>query len=155
MSEQQVPFSEKPPPYSAQAPPQPQRKCNLMTVSVVVLQLCGYDFRVFYSSPWLSTLSGSISSASQWLRILVWSNNNHSSAPRNYHRWCLSRLSSNIHIPAASNAATKNLHFQVGYLEDDYTCLGILMAILFFPLGIICCLALKNRRCSNCGAYFG
>lgn len=33
MSEQQVPFSEKPPPYSAQAPPQPQRKCNLMTVS--------------------------------------------------------------------------------------------------------------------------
>lgn len=44
---------------------------------------------------------------------------------------------------------------RIGVLEDDYTCLGLLCAILFFPLGILCCLALKNRRCSNCGAYFG
>ncbi|KAF4519804.1 hypothetical protein B566_EDAN006818 [Ephemera danica] len=44
---------------------------------------------------------------------------------------------------------------RVGYLEDDYTCLGLLLAILFFPLGILCCLALRNRRCSNCGVYFG
>lgn len=44
---------------------------------------------------------------------------------------------------------------RVGILEDDYTCLGLLCAIFFFPLGIICCLLLKNRRCSNCGAYFG
>ncbi|XP_068618518.1 membrane protein BRI3 [Battus philenor] len=44
---------------------------------------------------------------------------------------------------------------RVGILEDDFTCLGILCAILFFPLGIICCLAMKNRRCSNCGALFG
>ncbi|CAB3376119.1 Hypothetical predicted protein [Cloeon dipterum] len=44
---------------------------------------------------------------------------------------------------------------RVGFLEDDFTCLGILLAILFFPFGILCCLALKNRRCSNCGAYFG
>ncbi|KAF2883930.1 hypothetical protein ILUMI_22247 [Ignelater luminosus] len=44
---------------------------------------------------------------------------------------------------------------RIGILEDDYTCLGILCAILFFPIGILCCLALKNRRCSNCGAYFG
>lgn len=43
---------------------------------------------------------------------------------------------------------------RVGILEDDFTCLGILCAILFFPLGILCCLALKNRRCSNCGAMF-
>lgn len=45
--------------------------------------------------------------------------------------------------------------FQIGILEDDYTCLGIFCAIFFFPLGIIACLLLKNRRCSNCGAYFG
>lgn len=45
--------------------------------------------------------------------------------------------------------------FQVGVLEDDYTCMGLLCAIFFFPLGILCCLLLKNRRCSNCGAYFG
>ncbi|OXU28630.1 hypothetical protein TSAR_015447 [Trichomalopsis sarcophagae] len=44
---------------------------------------------------------------------------------------------------------------RVGVLEDDYTCLGIFCAIFFFPLGILCCLLLKNRRCSNCGAYFG
>ncbi|KAF7993476.1 hypothetical protein HCN44_010071 [Aphidius gifuensis] len=44
---------------------------------------------------------------------------------------------------------------RVGVLEDDYTCLGVFCAIFFFPLGILCCLAMKNRRCSNCGAYFG
>ncbi|XP_026469145.1 brain protein I3 [Ctenocephalides felis] len=44
---------------------------------------------------------------------------------------------------------------RVGVLEDDYTCLGIFCAIFFFPIGILCCLAMKNRRCSNCSAYFG
>lgn len=43
---------------------------------------------------------------------------------------------------------------RVGVMEDDYTCLGLLCAILFFPIGIICCLLLRTRRCSNCGAYF-
>jgi len=43
---------------------------------------------------------------------------------------------------------------RVGVMEDDYTCLGLLCAILFFPLGILCCLMLRTRRCSNCGAYF-
>ncbi|XP_076245866.1 membrane protein BRI3 isoform X1 [Calliopsis andreniformis] len=44
---------------------------------------------------------------------------------------------------------------RMGVMEDDYTCLGLLCAILFFPIGIICCLLLKTRRCSNCGVYFG
>ncbi|XP_066588151.1 membrane protein BRI3 [Prorops nasuta] len=44
---------------------------------------------------------------------------------------------------------------RVGVMEDDYTCLGLLCAIVFFPLGIIICLLLKTKRCSNCGAYFG
>lgn len=43
---------------------------------------------------------------------------------------------------------------RIGVLEDDYTCLGICCAIFFFPLGILCCLALKNKRCTNCGAEF-
>ncbi|XP_055301217.1 brain protein I3 [Sitodiplosis mosellana] len=43
---------------------------------------------------------------------------------------------------------------RIGVLEDDYTCLGICCAIFFFPLGILCCLALKNKRCTNCGAQF-
>ncbi|CAG5136325.1 unnamed protein product [Candidula unifasciata] len=44
---------------------------------------------------------------------------------------------------------------RVGILEEDFTCLGVLCAILFFPLGILCCLALRQRRCSHCGAVFG
>lgn len=44
---------------------------------------------------------------------------------------------------------------RVGVLEDDFTCLGIMCAILFFPLGILFCLALRQRRCPNCGATFG
>ncbi|XP_076364776.1 membrane protein BRI3-like [Tachypleus tridentatus] len=44
---------------------------------------------------------------------------------------------------------------RVGVLEDDFTCLGVCLAILFFPLGILCCLALRERRCPNCGAIFG
>jgi hypothetical protein len=44
---------------------------------------------------------------------------------------------------------------RVGVLEDDYTCCGICCAILFFPIGVLCCLATKQRRCSNCGASFG
>lgn len=44
---------------------------------------------------------------------------------------------------------------RVGVLEDDFTCMGVLCAILFFPLGILCCLAMREKRCSNCGATFG
>ncbi|CAK8685247.1 uncharacterized protein LOC143452794 [Clavelina lepadiformis] len=44
---------------------------------------------------------------------------------------------------------------RVGVLEDDYTCLGVFCAICFFPIGLICCLAMKQRRCPNCGAIFG
>jgi len=45
--------------------------------------------------------------------------------------------------------------FQVGVLEDEYSCLGIFCAIAFFPLGLLCCLAMKQRVCPNCGAVFG
>ncbi|XP_043945648.1 brain protein I3 [Protopterus annectens] len=44
---------------------------------------------------------------------------------------------------------------RVGVLEDSFTCLGILCAILFFPIGILFCIALRQRRCPNCGATFG
>ncbi|XP_062840874.1 brain protein I3 [Trichomycterus rosablanca] len=43
---------------------------------------------------------------------------------------------------------------RVGVLEEDFTCLGIMCAIFFFPLGILFCLALRQRRCPNCGATF-
>ncbi|KAK3782932.1 hypothetical protein RRG08_016311 [Elysia crispata] len=44
---------------------------------------------------------------------------------------------------------------RVGVLEDDFTCMGVLCAVLCFPIGILCCLAMRQRRCSNCGAVFG
>ncbi|KAJ3600360.1 hypothetical protein NHX12_031345 [Muraenolepis orangiensis] len=44
---------------------------------------------------------------------------------------------------------------RVGVLEDDFTCLGIMCALLFFPLGILFCFALRQRSCPNCGATFG
>ncbi|KAF3846432.1 hypothetical protein F7725_003510, partial [Dissostichus mawsoni] len=43
---------------------------------------------------------------------------------------------------------------RVGVLEDDFTCLGVLCAIFFFPLGLLFCFALRQRRCPNCGATF-
>ncbi|KAM8844693.1 membrane protein BRI3 [Spinachia spinachia] len=43
---------------------------------------------------------------------------------------------------------------RVGVLEDDFTCLGILCAIFFFPLGLLFCFTLRQRRCPNCGASF-
>ncbi|KOC67912.1 Brain protein I3 [Habropoda laboriosa] len=43
---------------------------------------------------------------------------------------------------------------RVGTMEDDFTCLGLLCALLCFPFGIIYCLLCRTRRCSNCGAYF-
>ncbi|XP_063171238.1 membrane protein BRI3 [Candoia aspera] len=44
---------------------------------------------------------------------------------------------------------------RVGVLEDTFTCLGVLCAIVFFPIGILFCLALRQRTCPNCGATFG
>ncbi|XP_030753466.1 brain protein I3 [Sitophilus oryzae] len=43
---------------------------------------------------------------------------------------------------------------RVGVLQDDFTCLGVLCAIFFFPLGLLCCLALREKKCRNCGATF-
>lgn len=44
---------------------------------------------------------------------------------------------------------------RVGVLQNDFTCLGIFCAIFFFPLGLLCCLLMRQQRCSNCGALFG
>eukprot|EP01130_Rhizamoeba_saxonica_P014961 TRINITY_DN661_c0_g1_i2.p1 TRINITY_DN661_c0_g1~~TRINITY_DN661_c0_g1_i2.p1 ORF type:complete len:105 (+),score=21.37 TRINITY_DN661_c0_g1_i2:37-351(+) len=41
-----------------------------------------------------------------------------------------------------------------GVIVEDYTCLGICCAIFFFPIGILCCMAMKERRCANCGKMF-
>ncbi|OXA51244.1 brain protein I3 [Folsomia candida] len=42
----------------------------------------------------------------------------------------------------------------VGSLIDDFDCCAIFLAIFFFPIGILCCLAMRQKRCTNCGATF-
>jgi hypothetical protein len=41
---------------------------------------------------------------------------------------------------------------KVGVITEDFSCCGIALAILCFPLGIICCLLMKEKKCSSCGA---
>uniref|UniRef100_A0A8D9BM23 Membrane protein BRI3 n=1 Tax=Cacopsylla melanoneura TaxID=428564 RepID=A0A8D9BM23_9HEMI len=40
----------------------------------------------------------------------------------------------------------------VGKVEEYYSCLGLTCAIFCFPLGLIPCLLLKDKICTNCGA---
>lgn len=42
----------------------------------------------------------------------------------------------------------------VGHISEDFTMIGIILAILFFPLGILCCLMMKEKKCDRCGAKF-
>ncbi|XP_052786987.1 brain protein I3-like [Mya arenaria] len=39
-----------------------------------------------------------------------------------------------------------------GVAVENYSIIGIIIAIVFFPLGIICCLMMTERHCSSCGA---
>jgi len=41
-----------------------------------------------------------------------------------------------------------------GVLEDTFGFCAIFLAIFFFPIGILCCLAMKEKRCTNCGTHY-
>ena len=43
---------------------------------------------------------------------------------------------------------------RVGMLVDDYSCLAVFLAIFFFPIGVLCCLAMREKRCTNCRQSF-
>ncbi|KAG0726716.1 Brain protein I3 [Chionoecetes opilio] len=43
---------------------------------------------------------------------------------------------------------------RVGVLNEEFTLAGLCCAFWFFPVGILCCLAMRERRCSNCNACF-
>ncbi|KXN72597.1 hypothetical protein CONCODRAFT_77688, partial [Conidiobolus coronatus NRRL 28638] len=36
----------------------------------------------------------------------------------------------------------------------EFTLGGVLCALFFFPIGILCCLCLTERRCLKCGGRF-
>jgi hypothetical protein len=36
---------------------------------------------------------------------------------------------------------------------EDFSCLGVCLAIVFFPIGILCCLVMRDQRCANCGTF--
>ncbi|KAL4240194.1 hypothetical protein ACF0H5_000988 [Mactra antiquata] len=40
----------------------------------------------------------------------------------------------------------------LGVIRERATFIGILLAILFFPIGIICCVMMVEKRCNNCNA---
>ena len=42
----------------------------------------------------------------------------------------------------------------IGNLQDEFTPLGICLAICFFPLGLLCCLLLTEKRCNHCGMTY-
>lgn len=43
---------------------------------------------------------------------------------------------------------------RIGVLEDNYPACALCCAIVFFPAGILCCLCMRNRRCSHCSTEF-
>ncbi|KAB7508081.1 Brain protein I3 [Armadillidium nasatum] len=43
---------------------------------------------------------------------------------------------------------------RVGVLDEEFTLPGLCCAFWFFPIGVLCCLAMRERRCTNCGAIF-
>ena len=54
-----------------------------------------------------------------------------------------------VHVPMGNCPAC-----QRGILRDEFTVAGLCCAILFFPIGILCCLAMTEKRCSSCGFLF-
>ncbi|KAH3890987.1 hypothetical protein DPMN_015078 [Dreissena polymorpha] len=38
-----------------------------------------------------------------------------------------------------------------GHIGSYFTLMGIIMLIVFFPAGILCCLLMTEKRCDHCG----
>lgn len=43
---------------------------------------------------------------------------------------------------------------KIGSLHEQFTPFGILCAIFFFPIGLICCLMSRHKMCPVCGTVF-
>ncbi|KAK8400086.1 hypothetical protein O3P69_003052 [Scylla paramamosain] len=44
---------------------------------------------------------------------------------------------------------------RVGFIRNEFTWCGIFLAIFLFPFGFLCCLMMKEKKCTNCRASFG
>ncbi|XP_071540038.1 membrane protein BRI3-like [Panulirus ornatus] len=44
---------------------------------------------------------------------------------------------------------------KTGLIQSEFTACGICLAICCFPVGLVCCYLMRERRCSNCKASFG
>jgi len=66
-----------------------------------------------------------------------------------------------VHVAPVNTAGTSTVIIanrcpscQVGLVNSSFTVCGLLCAIIFFPAGILCCLLMTQKRCSNCGAIY-
>ena len=42
---------------------------------------------------------------------------------------------------------------RIGSERETFSLIGLIFGILFFPLGLLCCLLMTDTVCSNCGRY--
>lgn len=57
-------------------------------------------------------------------------------------------------VPNVENLGERCPNCRVGELEYKFGCCAICLAICCFPIGILCCLAMAKRVCSNCRSRF-
>ncbi|EFA08605.1 Brain protein I3-like Protein [Tribolium castaneum] len=62
----------------------------------------------------------------------------------------------NLTSESQSSTNAEDLHAncpvcRVGVLERKFTKCGIVLAVLFFPLGIVCCFLSSQKKCNRCG----
>jgi len=52
----------------------------------------------------------------------------------------------------STSALTNKLSLlQNGFYGKEFTTCGIVLAVCFFPLGIICCWMMREDKCTSCG----
>ncbi|KAJ3206063.1 hypothetical protein HDU67_008411 [Dinochytrium kinnereticum] len=57
-------------------------------------------------------------------------------------------------VVMAVNSAEMCAAGGVHSIQDEFTCCGIAMAIIFFPIGLVCCFLMKDKKCIKCGSKF-
>ncbi|KAJ3101362.1 hypothetical protein HDU97_001403 [Phlyctochytrium planicorne] len=53
-------------------------------------------------------------------------------------------------VNAAEMCAAGGIHS----ISDEFTCCGITLAILCFPIGLVCCFLMREKKCIKCGTTF-